>query len=196
MRVWTFQPIDVYEQLKKKGVLYADESKIEMFRFDDRDDLVSRNAYDYMVNSMIQRIKSPKPNKAKYPWWAWYRFNGLNKKPDMRKKECYYDEDMVCLELELPDAEVLLSDEELWYCPLNNAPIILEEDDGTWDRKYDWYQSLDETLKQSEIEKTWRYCFDVSGLLKLYTSAQWIQATFWELRLSDVKDVRYVKHRS
>lgn len=127
---------------------------------------------------------------------AWYKFDGKNKKPDIRKKECYYNEDMVCLELELPDNKVLLSDEELWHCPLNNAPIILEEDDEVWDRRYNWYQSLEQTTKQSEIEKTWAYCFDVSGQLKLYTSGLWIQATFWELCLADVKDVRYVKSRS
>lgn len=150
----------------------------------------------FQEGNMVEKINHPKPEQAKYPWWAWYKFDGKNKKPDIRKKECYYNEDMVCLELELPDNKVLLSDEELWHCPLNNAPIILEEDDEVWDRRYDWYQSLEQTTKQSEIEKTWAYCFDVSGQLKLYTSGLWIQATFWELCLADVKDVRYVKSRS
>lgn len=197
MRVWSFQPVEIYEQLKSKKILYADKDKIEMFHFDGKEDLVSKRAYDYMVEKMVEKINYPKPEQAKYPWWAWYKFDGKNKKPDMRKKECHYSEDMVCLELELPDNQVLLSDEELWHCPLNNAPIILDEDDKTWNWMYDWYQSLDITIKQSKIEKTWEHCFDVSSHLGLGVYlGQWIQATFWELRLTDIKDVRYVKSRS
>lgn len=196
MRVWSFQPVEIYEQLKSQKILYVDESKIEMFHFDDMEDLVSKRAYDYMVETMKQKIKCPKPEQATYPWWAWYKFDGENKKPDMRKRECYFDEDMICLELEIPEDQVLLSDEELWYCPLNNSPIILEEDDMRWDKTYDWYAALDKRIKQTEIEKTWEHCFDRSGDITMYTSGKWIQATFWELKFSDIKKAIYVKSRN
>ncbi|WP_373261913.1 DUF3841 domain-containing protein [Hungatella hathewayi] len=135
MRLWTFQPIQIYEKLKQEFVLYVDENKIKMFHFDDMDDFISKNVYDYMVNQMKQSL-SRQPMKAEYPWWAWYKTEGKNKEQDLSKQEFHYAENMVCLELEIPKNQVLLSDEELWYCSLNNCPLILEEDDKKWDDMY------------------------------------------------------------
>ena len=196
MRLWTFQPADIYETLKKEKVLHTDASKIEMFYFDDEEDIQSRRAYDYLVSKMKEKIGMPESESVQYPWWAWYKFNGKNKQPDLRRKECWYSEDMVCIELELPYEKVLLSDEELWYGPLNNSPIIMEKNDDIWDQKYNEYKNLDETVKQREIKKTWDNCFDISGDMKMYTSGNWIQATFWDLNVNDVKKVRVVKRKS
>lgn len=195
MRLWTFQPISVYKELKIKKELFVDENKIEMFHFEDREDVQSKNAYNFMAKVMKERIGYP-PDHVRYPWWAWYKTNGLNKKPDLRKMEFRFREDMYCLELELPDKEVLLSDEEMWHCPLNGSPIIMEEGEVAWEEQYDWYQGLNDEVKKKEIEKTWHHCFDISNNTKLYTSHQWIQATFWSLKLENVKEIRFVKAKS
>ena len=55
MRVWSFQPVEIYEQLRSKRTLYADENRIEMFHFDGMEDSVSRRAYDYMVENMVEK---------------------------------------------------------------------------------------------------------------------------------------------
>ena len=45
-----------------------------------------------------------------------------------------YTEPMLCIEIEKPDNEVLLSDEENWHFVLNNSYISdHEQDDNTFD---------------------------------------------------------------
>jgi len=198
MRVWTFQPPEVYEKLKKEKSLFENQDLISMIHDENGNlDIENKRAYDYMATQMKLRVKEAN-KKVEYPWWAWYKMDGKNQKPDLRKNEFRFSKDMICIELEIPEEKILLSDEEFWYAPLNNQPIILERDDPKWDEKYDWYHSLPKEIKQKEIEKTWSICFDLNIDIKdreLYSSGKWIQATFWELRLDEVISIRYVKKK-
>ena len=47
------------------------------------------------------------------PVWAWYQWEGVRKKPDLRKERWangFEGEEFVCLECDIPDEEVVLSD--------------------------------------------------------------------------------------
>ena len=111
MRLWTMQPVEVYNILRQDGVFTCDPTKVPEPSFIDR--------YGWLVKKLSE--KDSKPCNVDYPVWAWYRFNGKEKKPDLRHS-CYGSrgEKMVCLELEVPDEKVLLSDFDLWHFPLNN----------------------------------------------------------------------------
>lgn len=185
MRLWTIQPKKLYEELLREKVVFCKPELSEHlqkwgFGF----------AYDWLASQMEQRVGTAPPG-VKYPVWAWYLLDGSNEKPDLRKTEFrYYIEDQVCMELEIPAKDILLSDEIDWHIVLNDWFLA---DGNDLDAEYDWYESLTETEKELVKRKSWEKIFDVfrgNG-----SSARYVQATFWELRLEYVQRVRFFKGR-
>lgn len=79
-------------------------------------------AYDWLVARMNLQIGSPRDG-VKYPVWAWYAQGSGHKKPDLRRERWSNGSDgkkMVCMELEVPDEQVVLSDFDNWHAILNN----------------------------------------------------------------------------
>ena len=121
MRLWTIQPVVVYEELQRTGVFRHTEKIPEPF-YD-----CFENAFCWLVKYL--KAKDDCPDGIQFPIWAWFRFNGQEKKPDLRHS-CYgvRGEKMVCLEIEIPDDKVLLSDFDLWHfvnvsCLIRATPI-------------------------------------------------------------------------
>lgn len=182
MRLWTFQPERVYEILQRDGVFRCDPSLSECIT-----ECEFAQAYDWMVEQMKYRIGKP-PDGVKVPIWAWHTHDWKHKKPDLRLGEFWYSSPMLCIEIELPDEQVLLSDEEEWHFVLNN-----------------WYLSEDEqeseridALSEEEQEKikpvSWKKIFDVRPIDNGWTRRGcYVQATFWELKKEMVVSVRKVK---
>ena len=114
MKLWTLQPVEVYDSIMKDGAYRCkpelSECLTEMNFYD---------AYDWLVEQMKEKIGQP-PQNVKYPVWAWHTTYGKHKKPDLRRMDFRSKEPMVCLEIEKPDNEVLLSDEENWHFVLSN----------------------------------------------------------------------------
>jgi hypothetical protein len=129
------------------------------------------------------------PQGVQYPIWAWALIDGVSKKPDLRRCEFnnYVGENVV-LELEIPDSDLLLSDEVSWHYVLNNWYMHdVKDDDGEWEKNDAWFESLPADRKESVMRESWERIFDSED-----TDNDWIfvQATFWELRLEQVKSVR------
>lgn len=115
MILWTIQNEEVYETLMKTGIYRCDFSKSYMQDW--------KLQYDWIVSQMIDRI-GDKPVGVDYPVWAWYQKYGKRKKPDLRWERWHFGwkgERFVCLEIEIPDRDVLLSDFNVWSGILNDS---------------------------------------------------------------------------
>lgn len=190
MKLWTIQPLDVFEELKREGVfrckpLLADNI-VDEFNFKD--------SYDWLISEMEQRV-STKPNNVSYPIWAWHTRNWKHKKPDLR--EAGYEKrgtESVLLEIEKPDKEVLLSDFDAWHFVLNNWFFGDAQNEKEWDKEDEWFEKLDKQTQNELKLKSWQKIFDITPFNSdwLHRGA-YIQATFWELYLNEVKGYQIFK---
>ena len=186
MILWTSQEEAVYNELLKTGVYRCDLNLSSM-----KD---CREKYDWLVRQMKQRI-GPPPDKVTYPVWAWYQQQGKHRKPDLRRErwEVGCDgERFACLEIEIPDREVLLSDVDAWCMLLSD--FLISDTEGE-DRCLEaQYEALSPSEKRRMKDKNWERVFDLSPLNNGWARRGYeIQATFWELRLEQVRDVRFFR---
>lgn len=188
MKLWTVQPVKVYESILENGYFICDEKYIGEYW---------KERYNWLVEKMKEKIGTP-PKKIKYPIWAWYKYNGKNHKPDLRVSALGNRGDkMVCIELDIPDNEVVLSDFDAWHSVLNdwyyNVNCISEE---IWDNDHEWLDSLTPEEKQKAIEKSWNDIFDISEYESDWCRrGKWVQATFWVLKKEYIKKVQYFTAR-
>lgn len=189
MKLWTIQPKTLYEDLLREKVVFCKPELSEYLQ-----EWNFGPAYDWLVMQMKDRIGAA-PTDVKYPIWAWYVFDGKNEKPDLRKSEFRYcREDQACIELEIPDQYVLLSDEEDWHMVLNNWYLVRDNiSDEDFEREYEWFRGLPESEQKNVKQKSWERIFHV--FKEDGSSAKYIQASFWELRLEYVRSVRFFKGR-
>ena len=190
MKLWTIQSIDVWEKLKEEEIISCD-TKLAVHLKDEEYSFLE--SYNWMRKEMINRI-GDSPNKSNiYPIWGWYINRGLNKKPDLRRSAYGPSgEQMVCMELEIPDNKMLLSDFDLWHFVLNNWYLGDSTNEEEQDEEWRWLDTLSEEEKQKEIEASWDRIFDVdkTSINTYSTFGDYIQATFWELKLSEVINVQ------
>ena len=181
MRIWTIQPETVYASILETGI-YRCKPALSVWLSDYN----FANAYKWLNIQMESRI-GKKPDEVKYPVWAWHTLYGKHKKPDLRLSEFRFEsENSVCLELEIPNKKVLLSDEEDWHFVLNNWFNTKYKSNLDFDEADSWFENLPESKKQQIKEKSWESIFDVSN-------SQFIQATFWELKEEDIIAIRHFK---
>ena len=197
MIIWTIQHHSAYEHLLRNGILRANEDRL--FCEDD-----FRHAYDWMGQQMLSAGLMP-PEGVHYPVWAWYQWEGIRKRRDMREGgHAKRGERIVQLTVEIEDKDILLSDFDLfhyvindWYLPVN------EKDDLAFEAKHEslGYSFRDlqdhdiqtEEMNQlrDEIRASWNRALlldiEDDGWLYGRNEKKSIQATFWELRLDQVK---------
>lgn len=156
-----------------------------------------RKAYDWMSQQMRLVIGTPTTNTT-FPFWAWHIFDGKNCKPDLRCTEFrYYTTPQVCLELEIPKTQVLLSDEEAWHCVLNDFYYSEPTSDIEFEIENLLYNALTPPEQEQLKYQSWKNIFDVCQQkppLK-HKNSQFIQATFWQLHSEQVLDVRYFNNK-
>lgn len=187
MKLWTMQPIEVYNILLRDGVFICDPDQVDMPEF--------LKAYDWL--NIHLNNKDPKPDNVSYPIWAWYRFNDMEKKPDLRHT-CYgtRGQKMVCLELEVPDEKVLLSDFDLWHWVLNDWWLdncfYQEYREKDYDKNHQWFKSLCPEKQRELKNSSWLQIFNIGRYESDWISrGKYIQAVFWELKKEYVKKVQY-----
>ena len=185
MRVWMIAAASLYARLRQECMLHADPALA------DPDFAV---AYAWMRAQMAQRL----PHYAgHWPWWAWARPPAGRSRPDLRARWAYHNgwpagTACVRLGLDVPDAEVLLSDFDMWHAVLNNSPLVAS--DEAWDA----IQALPEDERQGAREATWPGIFAVNEPPNPYwhgSDAPIIQACFEALRLADVREVTVFRTR-
>jgi len=183
MRLWTVQPYCVYETLQSDGIFRCIPELSSNLIYKD-----FVNAYDWLSKEMKERIGNP-PEGVKYPIWAWFRVEGENKKPDMRKFAYKVSEKSVVLEIEIPDIDVLLTDYTMWHSVLNDS--LNFKVNYVEDISYEEWNILSEKELEGRTlykEKSWKRV-----ICSQMDNYKFIQATFWELKKSQIKKVWVLK---
>lgn len=179
--LWTIQDEAAFEVFQKTGVLRAD---LNHLIFDGE----FQPAYDWMVSQMRQRIGSA-PAGVQYPVWAWYQWEGKRKRRDLRHAGyAKRGTPMVQITFEADTKDFLLSDFDAWHFVLANHYIADSEQD--WD---DFYANGGES-KTDEIIASWNKVFDLNRDTPGWDPEpkfRTIQATLWEVRMSQVKKVEH-----
>lgn len=183
MKLWSIQPLIVWEKLQKNGVLHTRAN------FVDQDFLP---AYRWMAAQMQQRI-DPAPHVNALPFWAWFQAYGAKQpKPDLRRRgHLPAGSSGVRLTLQMPSEKVLLSDFELWHYVLNSWYLPTSLIDG--DRFEKNHNAKPATEQQAMTRKSWLRIFDLNfaaaEISDVYENKS-LQATFWELTLDNVIEVQ------
>lgn len=190
MRLWTVQPDEVYALISDNGVYHCDSEKTECIKY-----LGFTAPYQWLSEQMTKRV-GPPPDGVDFPVWAWHTMKWEHKRPDMRRSEFRSEKrPFVLMEIEIPDKDVLLSDEELWHFVLNDSYLSDAENETDFEEDWDRFDLLSEEEQQKEKESSWERIFAVSppidnGWNKV---GRFIQATFWELRKEQVIRIwRYI----
>lgn len=184
MILWTIQSEDVYRIIEKTGFFHCDISKSAFSIFEKQ--------YRWLSDQMRKRIGEP-PKGVIFPVWAWYKWENVRKKPDLRRERWgngFQGERFACMEIDIPDEEVVLTDFDGWSIILMNGLLSdTEEEDKRLEAKYD---KLSEAQKWNMMSKNWERVFDLTPLdNKWITRGSSVQATFWELRKEQIKNVRF-----
>ena len=179
--LWIIQDEAAFEIFQKTGVLRADPNHLI---FDGE----FQPAYDWMASQMHQRI-GPAPSGVQYPVWAWYQWEGKRKRMDLRQSGyAQRGTPMVQITFEADTKDFLLSDFDAWHFVLGNDYIADNEQD--WDGFY----ANDGDHRISEIVASWDKIFDMDRDILNWNAepaARSIQATLWEVRMSQVKKVEH-----
>lgn len=182
MILWTMQPRYILDLVQTTGVYICDPERTTMPEFTKQ--------YDWLAERMTEKV-GPPPAGVRYPVWAWYKQRGKHKKPDLRSERWCYgpgNEDYVCLELDVPDELVVLSDFDIWHIVLCDSLISdTEEEDKQQDA---YWNALPEAEKAIYKSKNWERVFITTPMHNDWTKrGELVQATFWELKAEYIRRV-------
>ena len=108
---------------------------------------------------------------------------------EIKKRAAQHGERFVCIELEIPDGLVLLSDFHMWHFVLNRWPISDTEEEAN--RLDKFLESAEQDKAEVFLRQNWERVFDITPFENEWTSrGDYIQSTFWELKYEYVKKVR------
>lgn len=190
MIIWSVQSLEIAEKLQRNKTVYSNKSKLNY-----KDLLLEE--YAWMASQMEKRIGN-RPNSKSLPFWGFYQYNGKIKKPDLRTI-WKSDKERVLLKLDIPDDEVCLSDYNIWENVLNKSYICKTVKE--WDKFYEkyYFHSFNELpkYKQNQIVKSWEQIFNLNYRCIFSTRKEYrnIQATFWSIKPSYLKNIIYIKSR-
>ena len=182
MILWTIQPEEVYQSILYTGVYHCDFDKIDMKAW--------KPQYDWMAVQMKKRIGKA-PNGVEYPVWAWYQRDGKRKKPDLRRERWrngWKGEHFACMEIDIPDEKVLLSDYDAWSIIMLDGLITSSvEEETALEAEYNML-SADEQKKLKY--RNWERVYDLTYIYNDWmVRGDTIQAAFWELRKEQIRKV-------
>jgi hypothetical protein len=186
MRAWMLTEQHVVDRLRVAGQLYADPA---VLTWRDQPEFVT--AYSWMRAQMLRRVVTPPARRWRAPWWAWVR-----PKPDLRGRASWHTAPLgmalARVELELPDAEALLSDFSSWGCVLNSDIV------ATGAAEWDTWEALPEPQRMRAAQASWERIFDLTRVAE----PEWgvddvdpLQVCFATLRWRDVRGVTRYRAR-
>lgn len=184
VRIWSIQSIEVCNKIQEGGYYRCDITKSNIADIDDY-----KIAYGWMAEMMLNKITKPN-NQIDYPIWGWYKYDGRNKQPDLRQSG-YGEKGKLygCIELEIADANMLLSGFDEWHFILSDSYFYESDNEEGIDKEDVWFSGLSERRQQQVKEKSWERIFDVTD------DNQYVQATFWEIKKDNVCNIKYFKCR-
>lgn len=181
MRLWTIQTPDVLQTIEKTGRYICDKEKSTYYEN-------CKDAFDWLMYNMDNHLIL-RPEGVESPIWAWYTYDWKHEKPDLTnigREGIEY----VCIELEIPDIDVLLSDEIAWHYVLNNDYYNPADTEQVWEELEDWYDNLSKFMQNVVKLESWEYIFNIRQFDTGFASnGQYVQATFWEIRKENIISV-------
>ena len=120
MILWTIQSIEVYEQIQDHGVFHCDFAKSGFNDWSEQ--------FDWLAQEMRARIGNP-PDGVTHPIWAWYMWEGIRKKPDLRRERWgngWKGDRFVCMEIDIPEERLVLTDFDSWSIILSQVSKELD----------------------------------------------------------------------
>lgn len=216
MRLWTIQPIEFWKSLKENGGIFSDTKIVEncfsLFPEYEENyiDEKWKFAYEWLSCKMKEKIGYP-PIGVKYPIWAYYKWNGVNKKPDLRSYRYSYinkqEEDWVRIGFNIDENFVVLSDIDKWGSVLSGLLVGGTICQNNFDKKMIKYTGVDylsvtnkniPNFLKNEIIKSWDKIFE---LKRNKDEEDWygpqksacVQATFWNIKINQVIKVDFFK---
>jgi hypothetical protein len=204
--VWTIQDYNMWERLQRDGIVYGPSREDLLQDLADLDELAHKIlfSYDWLARQMEQRI-GPRPKPGAYPLWAWYQWNGADKrKPDLRSTgHLPPGTQGIRIELEIADNNILLSDFDAWYFPYCQSYLSRSEQENEAfeaEMVSSGFTELrdipfNNPMLLNKMLSSWEKVFDLDYI----GSADWdgaktraeksIQGTFWQLSMDQVRKV-------
>ena len=209
MRIITVQPLDVALKIKYGEHYTADFVKVmdNTIAVDGEVNTNWENAYAWMRGQLTKRVHRA-PVGVVFPIWGWHTYAGrevvmpenllAQEFPTGTEwMENYQDETkpfLFAIDLEIPDSEVLLSDEVLWHHVLNNFPIMPMCDESGDDLLAQILANHPDQKKVDRfVHKSWEWIFEIGKGAEYFagkTPGEYIQACFWEIKPEWVRSVR------
>lgn len=179
MKVWTLQPIEIWDLLQKEKIIYGKEKYVDEYFL---------SSYKWMMQQMENKLPDYTGNP---PIWVW-----VQPKPDLRSSHGFEKgQRAVRLELEIPEARILISDYDAWHCVLNGWYLnFTDEEEKEFDKERNdirLFEEMPEQLK-TKIVNSWDRIFEIDKLKNTEWTAdkQYLQGVIDGLYLSDVKKVK------
>jgi len=197
--LWTIQGTEFWDRLKAEGSIRADPKIVRTAGLCAEGSSMLL-AYEWLAERMGEKIGRPSPDAM--PLWAWLQWDGKRHRPDLRSSgHLPSGERGVRIEFGIDDRQVVLSDFNLWHFPLNYGYLASNEDDAEVFDADCLANGLDFCRQKplpgrfhEKILRSWERIFDLGWQDHYYEasdpSEKCIQATFWELDLRAVADVK------
>ena len=184
MKLWTIQPPEILKIIEETGSFICDKNK--SFYGED-----FKNPYKWMIKHMDLHC-IPRPDDVSLPIWAWHTWNWKHKKPDFRMLGLgIRGKKYVCIELDIPDNEVLLSDFDSWHCVLNDSYNNPGKTENEWKELEERYESLNPVYQRMCKHLSWVDIFDVTPFDNGFCCiGKYIQAVFWEIKKENIISVK------
>lgn len=202
MKIYSFQPLFIWEQLQKDGYYHPFDlfEKNEFLKEDLQRGWGFPQSYTWLREKMLEKgVTYEKHNE--HLIWGWYKWMGDRAKPDKRYASVFgfYDKPFVMLELDFDSSRVCLHDYDAWHFVLNYWYLGLESEGDKFSEQFDYYKEkpLTNTEGHKQVQQSWENIFDFEKcriLLEYDQKRQCIQATFFEIFLSDVQKVHYFEN--
>lgn len=202
MKIYSFQPLFIWEQIKKDGFYHPFDlfEKNEFLKEDLERAWGFPQSYIWLKEKMLEKGITYQQHND-HLIWGWCRWMGNKAKPDKRYASVFgfYDKPFVMLELELDDNRVCLHDYDAWHFVLNYWHLSTEKHSDDFCEKFDYFKEkpLSNSKGDKQVRQTWDIIFDLEKsrtLLEYDENRQCIQATFFEIFLSDVTKVHYFEN--
>lgn len=217
MILQTIQPVSVLESLQKDSIVFSCPDYSEYG--DDNMYWTFKQSYDWLKKEMIKRKIHPQNSETDL-FWAWAWAGDLNKKKvDLRTRAYCRNQANVLLTIEKNEKDILLSDFNLWHFVLNYWAIYTsKEEEKFWDKicsnketNYYDHKPLPQPGLNKQIEKTWELIFSleekedgfycnldkkIQKYLEVYKKRQVVQATFWNIKIDELRNVQYIKNKA
>lgn len=189
MRLWTIQPAEIMDMINSVGKFTCDINKNE--NYED-----FKEAYLWLVSEMDKR-GILRPEGLQLPLWAWHTRNWKHKKPDLRESGLgCKGEKSVCIEFEIDDNAVLLSDFDNWHGVLNKWWLDGSKSETECDKLWEWYEKQPRDVQKKLMVESWQKIFDIEPEEnEWFSKGRYVQATFWELRKEMIRQVKYFTAR-